>query len=90
MQVKWLEENRTDLFKGLFVTVKCPNCNYGMDVELKSVRLQSTVFCPCCKTAVHLMDANASVHGSQELMKSELEDLQHEIEEVNETLRFGI
>ena len=31
-----------DLFDGLFVTQACPNCNYGMDVELLSVRLEAT------------------------------------------------
>ena len=25
-----------DFFDGLFVTLACPNCNYGIDVELRS------------------------------------------------------
>ncbi len=58
------------LFDGLFLTLECPNCNYGMDVELLSVRLEATIFCPCCKITIQLVDADASVHGSQKEIES--------------------
>ena len=38
-----------DFFDGLFVTLACPNCNYGIDVELLSIRLEAMTFGPCCK-----------------------------------------
>ena len=58
------------LFDGLFLPLECPNCNYGMDVELLSVRLEATIFCPCCKITIQLVDADASVHGSQKEIES--------------------
>ena len=62
------------LFDGLFITLECPNCNYGMDVEILSVRLEATIFCPCCKIAIQLVDADASVHGSQQEIESAIKD----------------
>ena len=55
-----------DLLDRLFVNVDCPNCGYGTDVQVLSVRLESTIFCPCCKISIHLVDEAASVHGAHE------------------------
>ena len=63
-----------NLFDGLFVTLACPKCNYEMDVELLSVRLEATTFCPCCKMTIRLVDADSSVHGAQEEIESALKD----------------
>ena len=42
-----------DLFDGLFLIMACPNCSYGMDVELRSVQSsEATTFCPCCKITI--------------------------------------
>ena len=57
-------------FDVLFLILECPQCSYGMDVELLSVRLEATIFCPCCKIAIQLVDADASVHGSQKEIES--------------------
>ncbi len=79
-----------DLFDGLFVIVGCPNCNYGMDVELLSVRLEATTFCPCCKVTIQLADADASVHGSQEEIESAMKDIESQLRKLNKTVRFKI
>ena len=78
------------LIDGLFVVLNCPNCGYGMDVEIRSVELQDTVFCPCCKVAIRLVDANASVHGAQEEIDSAIKDLQSEFKKLNQTFKFKI
>ena len=61
-----------DLFDGLFVTVRCPNSNYGIDVELPSVRLEATTFCPCCKVTIQLAAPDASIHGAHEEIESSM------------------
>ena len=74
----------------LFVNVYCPNCGYGMDVQVLSVRLEATIFCPCCKTSIRLVDEGASVHGAQEEMNLALKNLQHELKKLNTTITFKI
>ena len=79
-----------DLFDGLFVTVECPNCSYGMDVELLAVHLEATTFCPCCKVTIRLVDADASVHGAQREIESAMKDLKSQLKKLNKTMRFRI
>ena len=79
-----------NIFDGLFVTLKCPNCGYGMDVELLSIRLQRITFCPCCKVTIQLVDADASVHEAQEDIESAMKNLESELKKLNKTLRFKI
>ena len=79
-----------NLFDGLFVTLPCPNCSYEMDVELLSVRLEATTFCPCCKVTIRLVDADASVHGAQEEIESALKDLESQLKNLNTTTRFTV
>lgn len=56
-------------FDGLYVTIPCPSCDYEIDVELLSVRLEESVFCPCCKVSIQLVDADASAHRAQKRME---------------------
>ena len=79
-----------DLFDGLFVTLACPNCNYEMDVELLSARLESTTFCPCCKVTIRLVDADASVHVAQEEIESAMKDFENQLKKLNRTIQFRI
>ena len=78
------------LFDGLFVNLTCPNCSYGMDVELSSVRLEGTTFCPCCKLTVQLVDGDASVYGAQEEVDQGMEELKRELKKFNKTITFRI
>ena len=70
----------------LFVNVDCPNCGYGVDVQILSVRLESTVFCPCCKISIQLVDDGASVHGAQEEVDLALKNLQRELKKLDTTI----
>ena len=78
------------LIDGLFIVVDCPKCGYGMDVELRSVELQEPVFCPCCKVAIQLVDAYASLYGEQEEIDSAIEELHREFKKLNKTFTFKI
>ena len=71
------------LIDGLFIVVNCPKCGYGMDVELRSVKLQERVFCPCCKVTIQLVDANASLYVAQEEIDVAINDLQKQLEKLN-------
>lgn len=79
-----------NLFDGLFVTLACPKCNYEMDVELLSVRLEETTFCPCCKVTIQLVDSDESVHGTQKKMESALKDFESQLKKLNTTIQFKI
>ena len=79
-----------NLFDGLFVTLACPKCYYEMDVELLSVRLEETTFCPCCKVTIQLVDSEASVHGTQKKMESVLKDFESQLKKLNTTIQFKI
>lgn len=73
-----------------FVNVDCPNCGYGVDVQIISVRLESTIFCSCCKMSIQLVDEGASVYGSQEDMESALMVLERELKMLDTTITFKI
>ena len=64
-----------DILKGTFVILDCPLCQYGMDVELISVRMEVRVFCPCCKAEIQLLDGNASTYKAQAEVESAIKDL---------------
>ena len=74
------------LFSGLFLTLTCPKCNYGVVVELLSIRLEVTTFCPCCKVPIQLMDVDASVHGVQEETESAMKDFENQLKKLNRTI----
>lgn len=78
------------LFDDLFVTLGCPNCDYGMDVELLSVRLEERIFCPCCKVTIQLVDAGANVHAAQEDIESAMKDFERDLKKLNKTMKFKI
>ena len=78
------------LFDDLFVALGCSNCNYGMDVELLSVRLEERIFCPCCKVTIQLVDADASVHVAQEEIESAMKDFERDLKKLNKTIKFKI
>lgn len=79
-----------DIFDGMFINVPCPKCSYGFDVEYLSARLQATVFCPCCKSSIQLVDGDASVHGVQEGVDSALQELQRELKMLGGTIRIDL
>lgn len=79
-----------DMFDSIFVNVPCPKCDYGFDVELLSVRMESLVFCPCCKSSIQLVDSEASVHGAEEDVNSALKGLEEELKKLGGTFKFEL
>ena len=71
-----------DLFEGTFISAPCPKCGYAMDVELVSVQLQESIFCPCCKATVRLIDADASFHAAQVDIESTLRDFSRQLKKL--------
>ena len=67
-------------FRKRFVTLDCPNCCYGMDVELISIQLQERIFCPCCKVSIQLRDSDASVNRAQKDISSAIDDMRRVFE----------
>ena len=74
----------------LFVNTDCPDCGYGVDVQVLSVRLEATIFCPCCKISIRLVDEEATAHGSQEDMDLALSNLQREFKKLDTTITIKI
>ena len=57
-----------------FMSLDCPRCSYAIDVELVSIRLESTIFCPCCKGRIQLVDGEASLHRAQKTIERAIDD----------------
>ena len=79
-----------DITKGVFVSVPCPSCGYGLDVELLSVRLEEGVFCPCCKIRIQLIDDDATLFGTQERIEAAFEDLKKTVGTLNTSITIKI
>ena len=79
-----------DITKGVFVSMPCPSCGYGVDVELLSVRLEERVYCPCCKIRIQLIDDDATVFGAQDRIEAAVEDLKKTVEKLNTTIKIKI
>lgn len=48
------------LLDDTFIDLPCPLCTYAIEVQLIDLRLESRVFCACCKTPIQLIDGDAS------------------------------
>ncbi len=68
------------------VTVDCPRCGFAMDIQLRAIRLQETVFCSACKASIRLVDQDASTHRAAEELDSALNDLKREFKKLNTTI----
>ena len=79
-----------DLSDRTFITLDCPNCGFGTDIQFFSVRLQETVFCPCCKAIIQLVDVDASAHAADKIINSAVDDLQQELKNLEKTVRVHL
>ena len=78
------------LFDRAFVTVPCPACTYAVEVQFRSIRLEDRVFCPCCKVAIRLVDAEASNYVASARIDGAVADLRQTIDSLNRTLSFEL
>ena len=76
------------IFDGIFVNVNCPNCTFELDVELTAVRLEETIFCPCCKITIQLRDENASTYRAERDIDSALGDLRSSLSKLNRSTKL--
>lgn len=83
-------ESNVALLDGHFVGLECPSCQYEIDVQLLSVRLEETVFCPCCKRTIQLVDAHASAHRAQKDIGEALNELERQVQGINRVLTIRI
>ena len=58
-----------------WIDIKCPNCSYDFEVQLKEAKLQSHVICNNCKTNINLVDNDSSVHTGLNTIHQSLKDL---------------
>ena len=55
-----------------------------------SVKLQETVFCPCCKVNIQLVDVDASAHAADKSIHAAVDDLQRELKKLEKTIRIEL
>ena len=58
-----------------YVDLPCPICSYIMSVQIRSVCLEESMFCPCCKVRVDLIDENGGMQRACDNLSSSLEGL---------------
>ena len=56
-----------DFLDRAWLSCPCPRCGYELEFTILQARLEETVICPCCKSDVKLVDAEASVEGARSL-----------------------
>ena len=71
-----------------FITINCPACTYALDIQLRSIRLEERVFCPCCKVAIRLADADASTHVASAGLDGAVAEIRDTVDALNKTLTF--
>ena len=79
-----------NLLDSTFIILDCPNCGFGTDIQLMSVKLQETVFCPCCKVNIQLVDVDASAHAADKSIHAAVDDLQRELKKLQKTIRIEL
>ena len=77
-------------FDRQFVALNCPKCGYAIDVQLLSLQLEETVFCPACKTRIQLVDVDASAHRAKVDIDSSMTEIQRRLKELGKSLKFKI
>jgi hypothetical protein len=62
-----------------FVPAECPNCEYPIEVQIRDVRLEARVFCPNCKSAIHLVDHESGTEVGLRKAERALQDLAQQL-----------
>ena len=73
-----------------FIPIPCPACSYPLDVQVRSIRLEDRVFCPCCKIAIALVDADASTYTASTTMNEAMADLQATVHNLGTSLTLKL
>jgi len=74
------------IFDRHFIPVNCPSCNYPVDVQFLSLRLEEVIFCPCCKASIRLHDETASAFGADKEISNALTSLSDSLKDLGGTI----
>ena len=78
------------LFDRAFIALPCPACTYPVEVQLRSIRLEDRVFCPCCKGAIKLVDAEATTYVASARIDGAMANIRETLDSLNKTLTFEL
>jgi len=73
-----------------WLSAPCPRCTYEVEFTMLQARLEETVYCPCCKGTIRLVDETASVEGSKRDIDNAVNELEQSLAKLNRafTIRF--
>lgn len=72
----------------VWLSVPCPACQYEVEFTYLQARLQETIFCPCCKRTIQLVDETASVEVGKREIDEAVVQLEQTIATLNRSLRI--
>jgi len=55
--------------------VECPACQYPIWVIWAEISVQALVLCPCCRTRVHLVDAEGSAQEAARAVERQINQM---------------
>lgn len=70
------------------VEVSCPECGYGLELEITDVRCQVSRYCPACKTLLALRDGDGAIYGAEQDVTATLRQLDDMFDGLNLTIEF--
>ena len=59
--------------------------SYG---EVCQARLEETIYCPCCKSTIRLVDETASVEGGKRDIDNAMKELEQSLSKLNRTFKI--
>jgi hypothetical protein len=62
-------------FNKIWIDIECPNCKYSDVVQLVDVKSEKEFYCHNCKSRIHLIDNDGSVHNGIETMNNAMKSL---------------
>jgi hypothetical protein len=70
------------------VEVDCPECGYGLELDITDVRCQVSRYCSACKTRLALHDGDGSIYGAEQDVSAALRQLDDMFSGLNLTIEF--
>ena len=71
-----------------WLSVACPRCTYDVDFTMLQARLEETIYCPCCKSTIRLVDETASVEGGKRDIDNAMKELEQSLSKLNRTFKI--
>jgi len=74
----------------VWLSRSCLVCGYEIEFTVLQARLEETVFCPCCKQSVQLVDETASVEIAKRTIDQAVTELQQSQRKLNRSFRIRL